>query len=64
MAARTKTVDRSDSRYDETAPSRREPGCANMQLTADDLHSINAAASKIEVQGARLPEAVLKMTER
>ena len=39
-------------------------GAVNIQLTADDLHSINAAAAKIEVQGARLPEAVLKMSER
>ena len=32
------------------------------ELTADDLRNINEAASKIEVQGARLPEAVLKLT--
>ena len=36
----------------------------NIQLTADDLREIDAAAAKIEVQGARLPEAVLKMSER
>jgi aryl-alcohol dehydrogenase-like predicted oxidoreductase len=36
----------------------------NIQLTADDLQEINSAAAKIEVQGARLPEAVLKMSER
>jgi hypothetical protein len=35
-----------------------------MQLTTEDLRDIDAAASKIEVQGARLPEAVLKMSER
>ena len=39
-------------------------GAVNIQLTADDLHEINSAAAKIEVQGARLPEAVLKMSER
>jgi aryl-alcohol dehydrogenase-like predicted oxidoreductase len=39
-------------------------GAANMQLTTEDLRDIDAAASKIEVQGARLPEAVLKMSER
>ena len=39
-------------------------GAANILLTADDLQEINAAAAKIEVQGARLPEAVLKMSER
>jgi aryl-alcohol dehydrogenase-like predicted oxidoreductase len=36
----------------------------NVHLTADDLRDIDAAAAKIEVQGARLPEAVLKMSER
>jgi aryl-alcohol dehydrogenase-like predicted oxidoreductase len=39
-------------------------GAVNIQLTAEDLHEINSAAAKIEVQGARLPEAVLKMSER
>ncbi len=37
---------------------------ADVQLTADDLHQIDSAASKIAVQGARLPESVLKMTGR
>jgi hypothetical protein len=36
----------------------------NIQLTAGDLREIRNAVSKIEVQGARLPEAVLKMTEK
>jgi aryl-alcohol dehydrogenase-like predicted oxidoreductase len=39
-------------------------GAVNIQLTADDLQEINSAAAKIEVQGARLPEVVLKMSER
>jgi aryl-alcohol dehydrogenase-like predicted oxidoreductase len=39
-------------------------GAVNIQLTADDLREIDAAAAKIKVQGARLPEAVLKMSER
>jgi aryl-alcohol dehydrogenase-like predicted oxidoreductase len=38
-------------------------GAVNIQLTTDDLRDINAAAAKIEVHGARLPEAVLKMSE-
>jgi aryl-alcohol dehydrogenase-like predicted oxidoreductase len=33
-------------------------------LTGADLREINDAASKIAVQGARLPEAVLKLTHR
>jgi len=37
-------------------------GAVDLDLTASDLSQINAEASKIEVQGERLPEAVLKMT--
>lgn len=39
-------------------------GAVNVELTSDDLREINAAASKIQVQGARLPEGVLKLTGR
>jgi len=39
-------------------------GAASIELTAADLREIENAASKIIVQGARLPEAVLKMTGR
>jgi aryl-alcohol dehydrogenase-like predicted oxidoreductase len=39
-------------------------GSADVDLTADDLREIDAAASKIEVIGERLPEAALKMTGR
>jgi hypothetical protein len=34
----------------------------NVQLTAADLREIEEAASRIRVQGERLPEAVLKFT--
>jgi aryl-alcohol dehydrogenase-like predicted oxidoreductase len=39
-------------------------GAVNIELTADDLREINTAASKIEVHGARLPEAVLQYSNR
>lgn len=39
-------------------------GAVAVELTPDDLREIESAASKITVQGARLPEAVLKMTGR
>jgi hypothetical protein len=39
-------------------------GAADIELTPDDLREIDTEVSKIEVQGARLPEAVLKMTGR
>jgi aryl-alcohol dehydrogenase-like predicted oxidoreductase len=37
-------------------------GGANLELTESDLDEIEAGSAEIEVQGARLPEAVLKMT--
>lgn len=39
-------------------------GAAAVDLTSDDLSEINAAAAKITIQGARLPEAVLKLSGR
>jgi aryl-alcohol dehydrogenase-like predicted oxidoreductase len=39
-------------------------GAVDLELTSGDLDEINAAASKIEIQGERLPEAALKMTGR
>ncbi|MGA8027373.1 MAG: aldo/keto reductase [Bryobacteraceae bacterium] len=38
-------------------------GAAEVKLTREDLQEIEDAASKITIQGARLPEAVLKMSE-
>jgi hypothetical protein len=34
----------------------------NVELTESDLKLIDEAASKLKLEGARLPEAVLKMT--
>jgi aryl-alcohol dehydrogenase-like predicted oxidoreductase len=39
-------------------------GAANVELTAGDLATIQEAAAKIPIQGARLPEAVLAQTGR
>ena len=39
-------------------------GAADLQLTADDLRQIDAAASRIEVQGARYSEASQRMVDR
>ena len=39
-------------------------GAASVELSAADLREIDDAASKITVQGARLPEEVLKLTNR
>jgi aryl-alcohol dehydrogenase-like predicted oxidoreductase len=37
-------------------------GATAVQLSPDDLHNINSAASKIKVEGARYPERLEKMT--
>jgi aryl-alcohol dehydrogenase-like predicted oxidoreductase len=37
-------------------------GAVMVELSTDDLRVIDATASKIPVQGARLPESVLRMT--
>jgi len=39
-------------------------GAADVELTLDDLDEIQNAAAKIPVLGARLPEEVLKLTNR
>lgn len=39
-------------------------GAADVELTADDLKQIGDAISKLSLEGARLPEAMLKMTGR
>ncbi len=39
-------------------------GAADVELTADDLRAIDAAAAKIEVQGARYPEHLERRTGR
>ncbi|MBZ0302554.1 MAG: aldo/keto reductase [Anaerolineae bacterium] len=39
-------------------------GAADIELTPEDLRAIENAAAKILIQGARLPEAVLKLTGR
>jgi len=39
-------------------------GAASLELTADDLRSIDRAASQITVQGARYPEHLQRMTGR
>ncbi len=39
-------------------------GAVSVELTADDLHEIDSAASKITVQGARYPEKLEQMTGR
>ncbi len=39
-------------------------GATSVELTADDVRELNAAASKITVRGARLPQPSLELTRR
>lgn len=39
-------------------------GSASLELTAEDLDEINAAASNMPIQGERLPESILQMSYR
>ena len=39
-------------------------GAADVELTSDDMREIDTATSQITIKGARLPEAVLKLTGR
>ena len=49
-----------------TKPTRLEEnlGAADVQLTADELREIDAAASRIQVHGARYSEAAQRMVDR
>ena len=46
------------ARLEENLPA------ADVELTADDLREIDAAASRIEVHGARYSEAAQRMIDR
>lgn len=39
-------------------------GAVSVELSPDDLREIDSAASRIEVQGARYPEALERTTGR
>ena len=39
-------------------------GAVDVDLTDDDLKQIDEASSTLKLEGARLPEAMLKMTGR
>jgi len=41
---------------------RENLGAVNVELTENDLKQIDEASSKLKLEGARLPEAMLKMT--
>ena len=48
----------------ELARLEENSRASEVELTSDDLRDIDVAASKIKVQGARLPEHIMKMSGR
>ena len=50
----------------EGAGDRIKPGCIDddIELTADDLRDIDAAVSKIDVEGERYPPFLAAMVDR
>lgn len=62
MAAGAEALDRTDPGTTKLHRLEENLGAVNVTLTADDLHDIEGAASMIPIQGARLPEAILKLS--
>ncbi len=53
-----------DTRHHQAASLRGKLGAVSVELTPNDLRSIDDAAAKITVQGARYPEKLEQMTGR
>ncbi len=64
LAACAEAVDRSDPGTTKLHRLEENIGAVAVELTPDDLREIDSAASKIPVQGARLPGGALRMTAR
>ena len=57
-------MDSSNSRHNKVERLEENIGAVDVELTADDLHEIEEAASKITIQGARYPEQHERLTGR
>ena len=64
MVARAKALDRADPGTTKLHRLEENLASTEIQLTTDDLRDIDAAASRIDLKGERLPEGALKMTGR
>lgn len=60
MASRAEAVDRTIPGTTKRERLSENVGAVDIDLTPEELREIDSAASKIKVQGARLPEAVLR----
>lgn len=64
MVARAEAVDRSNPGTTKLQRLEENLGAIAVELTADDLREIESAAAKINVEGARYPEHLERMTGR
>ena len=48
----------------DSSASQENIGASDVELTADDLREIDAAAAQIEIQGARYPEHLQRLIDR
>ena len=64
VGAGAEALDRSYPRHHQTPPPPREPRSGLSQLTPEDLRTLEGAAAKITVQGARYPEHLQKLVGR
>jgi aryl-alcohol dehydrogenase-like predicted oxidoreductase len=61
---RAKAVDRPDPGTTKLERLKENLGAVEVELDAEDLERIDAAAAQLKLEGARLPDAALKMTGR
>ena len=61
VAPRAEAVDRADPRHHEARALEENVGAAGLDLTPADLHDIDAALARVEVQGARYPDHMERM---
>jgi aryl-alcohol dehydrogenase-like predicted oxidoreductase len=62
VAPRPEATDRAHPGTTKLNRLQENLGAVNVELTLDDLRVIDAAASKIQVEGARYPEELEKRT--
>lgn len=55
-------MDRADPGTTKLSRVEENLGAVDFQLSQSDMADINSEASKVEIQGERLPEAAFKMT--
>ena len=63
MADGAEAVDRAHPRTTQMAHMLENIGAASVQFTPEEVAELNASVSAIQIQGARLPDAVLAFSD-